>query len=130
MAVKRKYTNIFPFIIQEGDCTIVDIDIEMWSQDERLLYESSFSGSAVRNPIDKPNQDAGALIALGRALARAGERLQKAGDGIIKNDIDTKAEKIKQAEKKMRRDAIAEVSKISQEMGAYDAEPGGGDVYD
>jgi len=121
MSVKRKYANIYPYIIQEGDCTIVNVDLDVWDNDgNEPIYERDFSASAVRNPIDKPNGDAAALIALGRALARAGERLEKAGEGLIKNDIDTKAEKAKQAEKKKRREALGELVNISQEMGAYD----------
>jgi len=137
MAVKYKYVVVSPYIIQEGDCTIVDVAVDLLDEDGSLAYSHDFSASAVRNPIDKANSDAGALIALGRALARAGERLQKVGNNFNKHDLDVKAARVVQAEKKSQHEALIEVSKISQEMGAYDpvvvepdSGPGGEEVYD
>jgi len=134
MSVKHYYVNLYPYVIQEGNSTIADIRVDVWTEDEKIIYDRHFSGSAVRNPIDKPNSNAGVFIAVGRALARAGERLQKAGDGLIKNDIDTKVEKAKQADKKMKKysesDGYYDVIPPEVTVAAIVAHKDDGDVYD
>lgn len=120
MAVKRYYVEVFPYNIQEGDNTIVNTSVFIYDQNDTLFYEASFSASSTRNPVDKPNSKAGLLIALGRAFSKAGKRMETVGNSLNKHDEDVKVERGKQAEKKTRHDALNEVAKISQEMGAYD----------
>lgn len=53
---------------------------------QKLLYSKKFAASAVRNPVDRHREDIGAMLAAGRALEAAGQRLKKVAWGRIRQE--------------------------------------------
>lgn len=66
--------------------------------------------SAKRDPKDKRNEEAGELLALGRALETLGKKLQKRGNGLVKHQDDMKG-----VEKKPRPHELPNVEDVFRE---------------
>jgi len=62
--------------LAEVDVTIIT-DNENASFLREPLYSKRFTGSAVKNPLDREDSKVGCELALGRALESAGKRLQR-----------------------------------------------------
>lgn len=54
------------------------------------------SGTAVRHPDDKFIKDVAQNLAIGRALESLGKKLQKRGNGVVKQNADNAARKERQ----------------------------------
>jgi len=95
MKVKQYYVEVDVEVQADNDVAMAEVNVAIDGKGYYApsFYERRFGGSARRNPIDKANKDAGALIALGRALEQAGKQLQAVGDGLVKQDGDIKIAK-------------------------------------
>jgi hypothetical protein len=91
MKNKKYLVGVDVEVQSDNDVSMAEVQVDMIGNNFRTpLYFRRFGGSARRNPVDKANRDAGAMIALGRALEQAGKQLQAAGDGLVKEDADMK----------------------------------------
>lgn len=82
-----------------GDrATVVEAMIHLPNHDTVLV-----SGEALRHPDDKNDHELATLLATGRALERAGKKLTKRANGLVRHNDYLAALKDKQKEGKNKR---------------------------
>lgn len=81
---------------------IAEVDISVES-DQAIIYRKTFTGTAFRDPSDRPNDNVGAQLAIGRALESAGKRIQKiAWQNVQKPEIEKIDKKPAKKDKKKK----------------------------
>lgn len=92
-------------VISTSEATIAILYIEIDGQ------EMEFAGTSKRDPSDKHNPEVGQKLAIGRALSKAGRRLERQANGLVACADHNRQQSIEAA--KRPKPAEAEVSRVT-----------------
>ena len=86
--IRDKFTPIEAETISTGDASIAVVTTSIGDQ----YYEET--GTAKRDPSDKPNPEAGSKLALARALRNLANTLERQAEGQIKCSYDNRLKRL------------------------------------